>query len=121
MQAGGPLYWSVNVAGTISQTPYTATLPPNVTRVFVLYPGDGIRYDASGQPMGAVPLAIAKQWYNNASAVYPQRSVDGLTVSTTGGGIVVLQGRYDAALFDVVLDLSLHSVVCGSEPKNCLC
>ena len=91
-QAGNHLYWTVNVAGTLSEIPYTSTRLPNVTSVRVLYTGEGYTVSGAGVVTGAAPLRLAKAAHLANSTAYPSRSVDGLRMSTTGGGVVLLSG-----------------------------
>lgn len=92
-QAGNHLYWTVNVAGTLSQVPFTSTASPNITSVTVLYTGQGLGVDTNGTVTGAAPLLTAKALAAAGSTAYPSLSTDGTTVATSGGGIVLLRGR----------------------------
>lgn len=93
-QAGNHLYWTVNVAGAISEVPYTSTRPPNVTSAVVLFTGDGLGTDVNGNETGAVPLQNASALFSNSSFHGAARSADGVSLSTSGGGVVVLTGTY---------------------------
>lgn len=82
-QAGSRQYWTVNVAGQISEVPYTSTQDPNITSVTVLEMGEWIRTAPNGTVYGAAPIRfIGNRAATNAS----------LGLSTTGGGIVLLRG-----------------------------
>ena len=84
-QAGGGLYWTVNVAGQISQIPFTATRYPNITSVSVLQLGEWLRTFPNGTVYGAVPIRSIR---NRAAANVS------LGLSTSGGGIILLRGTY---------------------------
>jgi hypothetical protein len=82
-QAGHHLYWTVNVAGQISEVPYTSTRDPNITSVTVLEMGEWLRTAPNGTAYGAAPIRfIGRRVASNAS----------LGLSTSGGGIVLLRG-----------------------------
>ena len=84
-QAGSRQYWTINVAGQISETVFTSTRLPNVTSVSILQIGEGLRVDGNGVITGAIPIrSIGRAVAANVS----------LGLSTTGGGIVLLRGTY---------------------------
>ena len=84
-QAGGDLRWTINVAGQVSIIPYTTTHVPSVTWVEVLRQGRGLGVRASGEIIGDVSVRDAGHFVEPGA---------GLGLATSGGGIVILHGRY---------------------------
>lgn len=85
VQVGNHLYWTINVADQISAVPFTSTRVPNITSVTIVEIGEWVRYFPNGTAYGAVPI-----W--NTGLVPAPNATSGL--STTGGGVVVINGTY---------------------------
>jgi hypothetical protein len=87
-QAGMDFRWVINVAGQVSVVPSTTTQVPQVSRVVVLRAGTGLITAADGSMVGDVPIRAAGHVFD------ADTTGAGLGAATSGGGMVIIYGRY---------------------------